>query len=666
MSDTAPNSPRVGNARPLVRDRRRPPTRDRSLATLAGLIGLALVAIILALIVHAARHSSDPVHSPPLLTAPGGPNGPSVIEGPGGRVALRTWRVRKDPGDLGTTLGWQDGGFGGTLEQVPFDVNTSPVTGHAGQLNYDGSVAWFRSSFTTTQSGLYAIDFDSVNFVATVWVDGKKLGQHVGEYLPFEMLFGAQAGRHTLVVRVDWRDPDTTQTNAGFHRTWFNFGGIDGEVTVRPVGLADIQYPAIHTTVSHGQATVEVSVPVKNYGPQRAIVVGGTLSDAGSTIALPFAPITVGHDGVDETTARVTINSPSLWSPAHPNMYGLSLSVGRQSSYYVPVGLRQLTWSGGRLYLNGRRLILHGASIQEDADRRGDALTPQDQDDLVYELKRIGANATRTQHPLDPGLLERLDRAGILVLEGVGPVDPAGDWTSRTPTLMRIAEDRVRATVEQDQAHPSIIAWTLANEVAGNGHTGGQAQYVQAMGDWIHQNDPGQLVALDVWGENPPAPGEVGPMYRDVDLVGETNYSGWYNGPLSPPSAVEAYIRQFLARMHRTFPDKVQIISEFGAEANGRNPTDEPGGYDFQAKLLAENIQIYEHDPQLAGMLMWDLRDFALEPKFAGGSINLRIPEIKLVKGIDQKGLWTYENVPKPAMLVVARMYDALGGSTSY
>ena len=85
---------------------------------------------------------------------------------------------------------------------------------------------------------------------------------------------------------------------------------------------------------------------------------------------------------------------------------------GAESSYSARVGLRQLTWHEGLLLLNGRRLRLHGASIQEDAKGHGDALTPGDQATLVAELQAIGANAVRSQHPLDPALLERLDAAG--------------------------------------------------------------------------------------------------------------------------------------------------------------------------------------------------------------------------------------------------------------
>ena len=112
-------------------------------------------------------------------------------------------------------------------------------------------------------------------------------------------------------------------------------------------------------------------------------------------------------------------------------------------------------------------------------------------DRIVARLQRIHANATRAQHPLSPELLDRLDAAGILVWQGVGPVDSPGNWTARTPRMRAIARDRVRTSVAQLQTHPSIVAWNLGNEVAGQGHSGGQAAFIDDMARRLHRADPG-------------------------------------------------------------------------------------------------------------------------------------------------------------------------------
>ncbi len=415
---------------------------------------------------------------------------------------------------------------------MPNVVNPAPYNGKAGGLNYDGSLAWYRTAVETPSAGLYALSFESANFRATVWVDGHGLGSHGGSYLPFEMRDTLAAGRHTVVVQVDWRDPGL-QSREGFHRTWFNWGGLDGEVTIRPIGESELLDPAIQTTIIPGagearQARVTLSVQVHNNGPRRTLQPGGALTRTGQTIALAFR-LTLAHGRSATATATATVAEPALWSPATPDLYDLALNVGGESSYAARVGLRQLSWHGGLLYLNGSRLRLHGASIQEDAVGHGDALTPAEQEQIVSELKAIGANAVRSQHPLDPAMLERLDAAGMLVWQGLGPVEGAGNWYSSTPQLRAAAEQQSRVAATAAMLHPSIFAWNLVNEVAGNGRDEAEVSYVNNLARWLHRTDPGRMVAVDVWGSHPPK--RAGSLYANVDAVAETDYTGWYEDP---------------------------------------------------------------------------------------------------------------------------------------
>ena len=82
-----------------------------------------------------------------------------------------------------------------------------------------------------------------------------------------------------------------------------------------------------------------------------------------------------------------------------------------------------------------------------------------------------------------------------------------------------------------------------------------------------------------------------------------------------------------------------------------------PGGYDFQARLLATHLRTYASIPWLSGELVWTLNDFAVSPLFLGGSINGIVPDIQLVRGLNQKGLFTYSGRPKPSAAVVARAF---------
>jgi Glycosyl hydrolases family 2, TIM barrel domain/Glycosyl hydrolases family 2 len=535
---------------------------------------------------------------------------------------------------------------------LPHVVNATGFTGARGVASYQGAVAYFRKRFTVPATGPYVLAFGSVHHKATVWIDGRVVARHTGAYLPFAVRRTLAAGRqHTLLVRADYRDP-LAMKHSGWHRSWFNFGGIQRPVTLQPAGLSEIVAPAIRTRLTAGDAAlVDVSARLRNHGAARAIALTGSLGDT----PLAFEPVTVPARGERTVRAQLRVARPDLWAPGDPALYDLQLAVAGEASWEGHVGLREIRRVGARILLNGKRLVLHGASIQEDAPGHGDALTPADMDRIVARLQRIHANATRAQHPLSPELLDRLDAAGILVWQGVGPVDSPGNWTERTPAMRAVARRRVRTSVAQLQTHPSILAWNLANEVGGQGHSGGQAAYIDGMARELHRTDPGHLVALDIWG--PHAPRSEGPMYRHIDVLGLTNYSGWYDHTFASQATIARVIRANVAALRRAFPDRAIVVSEFGAEANASNPAWRPGGYAFQSRLLATHIRTYASIAALSGMLVWDLSDFAVAPTFNGGSIRGLVPGIRLVRGLNQKGLFSYGGRAKPAAAVVASLF---------
>jgi hypothetical protein len=418
--------------------------------------------------------------------------------------------------------------------------------------------------------------------------------------------------------------------------------------------------PTVSTRLQpDGSAKVDLTVHVRNRAATaRQIGVVGRLKHDDQEVPVTFPTLNVEPNETKVFAATVTVQSPALWAPGQGNLYDVSLGVPGESDYTFKTGLRQLKTEGGRLFVNGAPVELRGASIHEDAPGRGDAVTGEDMDEIVNELKAIGANATRAQHPLNPALLERLDGAGIMVWQGIGPVDAPGAWTSKTAKLRAQSTQRVRTNFFQLQTHPSIVAWNLANEVAGNGHDGGQAQWIDKMARDLKRRDPGRPIALDVWGAHPPK--AAGAMYRNVDMVGDTNYIGWYEKTLASKAQVAAAIRAHIADFQRAFKGKVVVVTEFGAEANGMNPTTRPGGYRFQADLLKLHIDVYRKMPGVSGMLVWNLRDFAVSPAFAGGSIRRQVPGIKIVRGLNQKGLFRYDGSAKPS---AAAVRDALGAA---
>ena len=601
-----------------------------------------------------------------LTAAPAPAAEPYTYAGPSGRVQIDgPWVLRSDHDNVGIRNGWGRGDWGGSQVMVPHATSASPkrLHGETSIRMYEGTRAWYRTTFRVPRAGRYAIDFQSVNHRATVWIDGERVGlSHDGEFQPFTKEFEASGpGEHLLVVRTDYSNIEH-QKATGWHRTWYNFGGINREVTVRRIGRSDILAPTVHTRLaSNGSAIVDVSALVRNFsGAARRVALTGTLTHGAKTTTLTFPRVRIGNGVGRRVRTRVRIPDPALWRPEAPQLYELALQVGEESGYRARTGLRQLTWKGRRIYLNGRRVMLHGASLHEDAYGRGDALRPEDMDAFVADLARINANVTRAHHPLTPALLERLDAAGIMVLQEIGPNDAPGGWEGRGRVVHRAMRQRVRESVAQLQPHPSIILWCLANEVAGHGNRHGQIPFIDNVAQELHRRDPGRIVSVDLWGTHVPDSDAGARIYRNLDAVGLTNYDGWYDNGHARGPALRRVIRDSLDHFARAFPDKLLMVTEFGAEANRQNAAHVAGGYDFQSRLLRDHITAYGSDSRISGMMLWILRDFAVPPTFAGGSVRREFPNIRLVRGINQKGLYSYRGHAKPSMPLVARLYGRM------
>jgi hypothetical protein len=626
------------------------------IAGIAGVVGtVVLVAVAWFVAVSAAAPDATP--GSVVLAPNGGP--PRIYAGPGDREQLSgLWRFKKDPDSLGFDKGYETGQFGGgELVRTPFVPDATKINGPRGQWAFRGSIGWYRTHLDVPVDGTYAIRFESVNHRARVYVDGKFIGDHKGEYLPFEFRVPLTAGtRHSLVVRADWRGPAAMKAD-GWHRLWFNFGGINRGVSIRRVGPSEISYPEMNTKLVDGAAVVDLEIHLRNNVDPRALGARGTLSRGDRKIAFEFPAEPLAKGGTEVLQTQVRIDNPDLWSPRAPNLWDLDLEVPGESTYRARVGLREIRADGPDLLLNGKPIRLRGASIHEDVFGRGDALRPVDQDRIISHLKAIDANATRSQHPIDPGLLERLDAAGIMVWQGVGPTDAPGNWTSRGEKRVLAAKERVRASVRQGQLNPSIITWNLANEVAGKGHDEEQIGYIDSMASELHRTDPSRPVALDIWGAHPPH--EPSKIYSHIDMIGWTNYIGWYESTNASEDTIREEIKTRLAAIRDVFPRKVIAVTEFGAEANSRNKSTSPGGFAFQAHLLDIHLKTYASIPNLAGALIWNLRDFAVAPSFFGGSIKRQVPDIVLVRGLNQKGLFDVRYKPKPSVEVVNGRFAA-------
>ena len=163
----------------------------------------------------------------------------------------------------------------------------------------------------------------------------------------------------------------------------------------------------------------------------------------------------------------VKVPAPQLWAPESPRLYRAIIKVRLGKTVVqrksMLTGMRQVSVVNGRLALNNRAVDMRGTSIHEDLPGTGTALTEAGMNRIVADLKAVGANVTRTHYSLNERLLQKLDRAGILVW------NEAPVW-QRDRLLGRQA-DRAKAyrqlegTVIAGRSHPSVITHSVANEL---------------------------------------------------------------------------------------------------------------------------------------------------------------------------------------------------------
>jgi beta-glucuronidase len=581
-------------------------------------------------------------------------------DGPSGRYLVGgTWYRRADPHDRGRQLGWQrresPAGWGAT--SVPNAANAGNFSAHS----YLGGVWWYRKDFELPAAAAdtsWIMRFESVNYRATVWLNGRRIGSHAGGYLPFEVV-----ARHTrpddtniLVVRVDSRRSEFDVPNVGvrgggrYVGGWWNYAGILREVYLRRVDRLDFTNVSARPELPCPTcaATVQVTAVVGNVGdgPADASVEGRIGSQT-----ITFTPGPVAGRGYRRFRSTARIEKPRLWSPAAPNLYRIVLRVGLGGHivqrYTLHTGIRSIKVDGeGRLLLNGAPISLRGAGMPEDDPQLGAALGPAELRGNIDLLRDLGANVMRAKYPLHPLTLELADRYGILVWSEV-PVYQMKDALFSRPRVRRQATGIVRALVDRDRSHPAVLVWSLGNENTtrpGPGFTG----YVTSAARLVRQLDPTRLVGLSFPGY--PTVGRQS-LYTKLDALGVNDYFGWYAGP-GQSIADRSRLGPYLDRLHGDYPRQALFVTEVGAEANRQGPVTEKGTYAFQQDFLTYHLNAFATRPFINGALVWSLRDFRVKPRYEGGNPKPDPP-------VSQKGLVDLTGAPKPAFATVKQLFAA-------
>jgi beta-glucuronidase len=523
-----------------------------------------------------------------------------------------------------------------------------------------GSVGWYRKDFrlpSAPKGSSWIVRFESVNYRSTIYLNGHRLGKHEGGYIPFELDLGRylKRGTNSLVVRADnHRNLNTipvlkTLSNGLPSGGWWNYGGILREVYLRRVSKVDLQEflarPLLPCRAC--AASVLLQATLRNMTSKKQKV---TVRANVGSVRTRLPSVVLGPHEVREVATKVGIRNPRLWEPGSPSLYNVSAAAvvgGREAAgWSAQIGIRSIRVNNsGRVLLNGVPVMLRGASFHEEDVTVGAALTPDMRSQIWQELMGLDANFTRAHYPLHPWFLEQADRDGVLVWDQV-PMYQTPNSITEKASIRAKGLRYLRALVARDENHPSVLTWSIGNEMPTRVGTG-QQRYIRDAASLLHKIDPTRLRALDYAGYPTSLPSST---YHVLDALGVNCYFGWYPGPGGQIDD-RAVLGPFLDQVHRYYPSKALFVTEFGAEANRDGPIDEKGTYNFQRQLVEDHLAVYDSKPFVNGALVWALRDFRVRPNWDGGNPKPQSP-------LNQKGLADQTGKPKPAYAAVKRMFD--------
>ncbi len=335
-------------------------------------------------------------------------------------------------------------------------------------------LGWYRKSFTLPSAwkkkNIY-VEFDGVYKNSEVWINGQLLGKRPYGYISFryELTKYLKSGRNVIAVRVDnSAQPDSR---------WYSGSGIYRNVWLTATEKVAIDHWGTFVStpsVSQSAATLSFKTQIKyQQGLKGKVDIQSQVYDAGGKLILAVRKDNLQlRDTLLEVSQSATMNNPILWSVDQPHLYKVvtRIFVNKKLSdtYETPLGIRYFNFDAAKGFsLNGTPMKILGVCMHHDLGALGSAINVRAMERQLEILKEMGCNAIRTAHnPPAPELLDLCDRMGFLVM------DEAFDmWKKKKNSKdyhLNFPEWHtadLQAMVKRDRNHPSIILWSIGNEI---------------------------------------------------------------------------------------------------------------------------------------------------------------------------------------------------------
>lgn len=337
-----------------------------------------------------------------------------------------------------------------------------------------GGTAWYRKNFIVSaaeKSKRIIIRFDGVYMNSDIWVNGTFAGNHPYGYTGFwyditdKIKFGEN---NVLAVRVK---------NEGQNSRWYSGSGIYRHVWLTIQDPLHLQTWGTYITtpdISSARATVNIKSTIVNSTNKPASVklVTRILNASGTEVTRETTEQLVDRDSSYELNQSAMVSNPLTWSVDSPNLYKAisefysgNIMVDR---YETSFGIRSISFDvSNGFMLNGKRVKLKGGCVHHDNGPLGSKAFDRSEERRIELLKAAGFNAIRCSHnPPSPAFLDACDRLGMLVM------DEAFDmWRlPNNPHDYHLYFDEwwkrdIESMVFRDRNHPSIILWSIGNEI---------------------------------------------------------------------------------------------------------------------------------------------------------------------------------------------------------
>ncbi len=526
-----------------------------------------------------------------------------------------TWAFRIDPERKGEALGWhKPGAAGGGWRDVRVPHTWQVEGATAGYLGR----AWYRREVDVPASWkgrVVRLEFEAVFHTARVWVNGRPAGEHVGKgYTAFTLDVAGlleYGERNTVAVEADNAFADAMLPRDNSY-DWTPDGGITRPVSLiisPPVFLESVWVDA-RPDVAKGTASLAIRVSVRNDSDKEAaLAVGRRVVEEATGLAVLDEPAAMevrvaAGTAIEAQLPEAVLERPKLWHFDHPHLYILEtrLAAGGETVHALSTtfGVRAIDVRGTEFLLNGEPVRLHGVERMAGSHPGYGMAEPEawivhDHDDL----KELNCVFTRVHWPQDRRVLDYCDRHGILIQVEVptwGGDTFKGMAERPSDDILTNGLEQLREMIGRDRNHPCVFSWGLCNEVGGQDPAA--RSFVREMLREAKHLDPGRLCSYASNSlESTPEKDVAGEM----DFI-EWNeyYETWYGGDA-------AAMRKNLEAVHRAFPGKPVVISEYGYCAC---TPDRPEDDARRAGILERHDRVFRDYPWVGGLIFFCYNDY--------------------------------------------------------